>query len=1817
VFASSWLWAQNQLANASAWVSNQLAPDPADDIDTNEFYLLPVTSLRALRQTTHSVPHKTYYFINTPRGDLQLYCVEEGTNKPARNIKLTQEVITELAAIDPKLKTQVEVKTKLADLIVSDLPGPTTKLELIRYVIEQHDNFTLEMVDKDEFNSKQFFKHITKDSYFLVNTNNTSYELYYYNADKKTNTPLLAYDNTNQTYDSLPELMQDAEDKTLFEDISISEEGLDGFAKLLQDNLKNEQGLTHETIGEMQDYLNYYHEKLPSPDIYQNAKKIVAQIQKHTDTMLENNLDPYYFKKYFRSDSKDATGRYTLPEKTNDNEKIIKYMTFHNMLVDMEIFLEKTSKLHLHVIQPFSMYNTIINSPVIHESFTAWLSSYNELYASGEPLGAMTLLRNVCSPAGITHELQKLIPFNPDFVTQQFTTNPFYLSHMSQQQQWNTIVKGTDNKIDALQKILNDFSKNLPQGGQANENIQVSITHINNILMDLNINEPPRSLLAVLKFVYDVYPKVTALIKTLPKSAESLQAVFKEHLLTTAQQINLIFRDVVLHFDQFEIEYHLKAGTLLNYQFAENTSLKTLLESFNNAIEKTGYEFKPEERYPYAIALLEQRKLMLSYPNTPKELVIARIKLATQALPDVNTREVAIQEHAREHLKQATTLINERIVDLTVTTSNWVVVQNIVQRALNVVKKGAELLYPDTAYRTIQHYSEEIPQWFSSGSARVKKIALLSQLRNQIEKTQSFDAALQALSADETFVSNQRKLLWTGKTGKILREIQSQIEATPQELVTKIQLETNRLIQSRDQRILLFAKSKRQANERQILALERLQQMMIKPGINITNALKKLKATNPLEYQTLTKHNTAFISELELASQRIPADTSGKKLIDFIESADAQLQFSSRAAQLKRNFFENEIDKRIHQLNRELTHTLFTPGIKRQKIDLLKELQTQLKQRPLAAALENIASNKVFKESFYLLREGRTGLLINDLEQSAVSPSEKSNYVELAIQKLKKARSQDYTLFSEQEHFIEDRIAALAKLKEQLVNDPNISFDDVLKNLSSEQQHLLLEYEQTLIKKIQRWEVVNKMEQDYIFTPGVDPSTPNDDGPVLENNEADDTQEIQETVIPPTSPTLSAGEEYAIFYQSIIDNIKSFEETTHKSFKSLLNPSIHRVYFDTPAQDEQGRYIININTDEPKQVQDYKKFFNMLINTRLFVEKLNELHTPIVDYTATDNYSGLATNSPALFSALKETVSAYQDLYYDVDEMEIFSFIGKLSTATGAQQQLMAFMPPGAVDQASEFSSNPVFQAFTKHERVFFGTLDLNQKLDHIQMTLLNFDTELPTNEIARESTKKTIKDVLKVINETRKFAKSPCELFDALKLVYNIYPSVNSLINNSGQTYSTLNEAIKEQLIQIIQQLNFIMLDIMLGIDRFKLTHFLADTPPNEILSYEFKKDLSIDKVLAQVNTWIESTGYEFKADERYPYPSAILEQRKSMQLEQELPAVYLKQAITTQENKITANTMASHKTVDSDIAASNKRVSLAITTVIDKRIAELTKEKQRWLNFTKTKDVKIQLLTKLKAELSTNSLPAALQRLKNDPTTSNSFHYLESGRTGLLLLEITQAHTNPKAMITLVTDEITRTTRASYNTYSQQTKKDLQKSIMALQRLNHTLAKPGFRLVDALAQISAKYPEDYALLLDKQQSLIDKITRIDSHIDDYRIGKKIIGKTEEFKAPTADNSTSIKPRVQAEIAYLLLDHKTKPALFKNKSKDVKAHVALLERLMAAVNDDPQFSTKSFVDSLTVQERKLIKQHDKLIQDIGEWQQTHTATTPSIKNKL
>lgn len=121
--------------------------------------------------------------------------------------------------------------------------------------------------------------------------------------------------------------------------------------------------------------------------------------------------------------------------------------------------------------------------------------------------------------------------------------------------------------------------------------------------------------IATLKFAFQARAEVMQFLANLPVAISSVKGITRDNLLETIEQFNLIFRDIIIHADKIEIDYHLKEGYLSTYNISDY-SISSLTKLFNDKIESMGYQFKEEDRYPYHHALLKYRKNLLE--TSPK-----------------------------------------------------------------------------------------------------------------------------------------------------------------------------------------------------------------------------------------------------------------------------------------------------------------------------------------------------------------------------------------------------------------------------------------------------------------------------------------------------------------------------------------------------------------------------------------------------------------------------------------------------------------------------------------------------------------------------------------------------------------------------------------------------------------------------------------------------------------------------------------------------------------------------------------------------------------------------------------------------------------------------------------------------------------------------------------------------------------------------------------------------------------------------------------------------------------------------------------------
>ncbi|MCD6039576.1 MAG: hypothetical protein K0S27_976 [Gammaproteobacteria bacterium] len=464
----------------------------------------------------------------------------------------------------------------------------------------------------------------------------------------------------------------------------------------------------------------------------------------------------------------------------------------------------------------------------------------------------------------------------------------------------------------------------------------------------------------VLTFLLQNFSEINDVLRELPEFITLLNTLSQDSALEIASKINLMMKKMVLECDKLEIQLCLKEGFLTN-------RLTPLLSQYHEEIQKLGYDFKEEDRYPYAAAILAQR----ASPECANPLIKPRNKVNYyhgQNYDVQNAPDAAIQDAISAHI-------------------HWLILEKLAGNDIENINK---------------------------------KIKFLEELRGQ--KGEPPSVLQDRLNLLRKKNINDIHLLYEGRTVNLLKEIEYQA-ASPEDIVHAIDLELASLKNERGRMRFIFKKESAKLLEERIEACKKLQELLkIHTVESALNALSK----NHLHYlKALKAHDADFLEKIKIMEKSIPIHLRNKIIIGAEIESEPEIKHTPEELLItaEKQAAMHHITSRIIELNSE-KHT----DINRKKSTLLGELMFHLSSSTsLDEALNKVKNNNT---ETYLLFEGRTGRAIREAENAMMTTPQLINRLQSEINALKQQQFAHLYIFSKKRKAnLEKRIQALENWK--------------------------------------------------------------------------------------------------------------------------------------------------------------------------------------------------------------------------------------------------------------------------------------------------------------------------------------------------------------------------------------------------------------------------------------------------------------------------------------------------------------------------------------------------------------------------------------------------------------------------------------------------------------------------------------------------------------------------------------------------------------------------------------------------------------------
>lgn len=421
--------------------------------------------------------------------------------------------------------------------------------------------------------------------------------------------------------------------------------------------------------------------------------------------------------------------------------------------------------------------------------------------------------------------------------------------------------------------------------------------------------------------------KIAKLREAAPSRNELLS-----RLLKMMNRINDKLKEVYLAIDETEIIMGMPEGfifenvnRILNYDRKKDSpllSVDAILREVN-ALSRSilNYEFDIKDRYPYTLAILEQRKCFAYWTKTlptAADLAGALSKPASwQYFCSQKGRDalhlLVNQYHIDGSLrKQFNSMVLKRDIDLKADKQFFDIGKKIISELhkqpsgttlftqAGIQALGTRVNSAENLMQTEKQLDEK-KQLDAEGRLQVKLVALIDQrinelksglrecyffcrptkhakifLLNQVKQSLEFVGVTfpQTIHLVKQKYKNSH-LLFEGRTGELMKDLERK-SSSRSDIIQHINNEINRL---EKKRIWFFRISYKTEIRQRITALQRFQHNMNIQGYTVRDAMMNLSSTDPLFALLLKAKERSLLKELRKIEKSIPDELKDKKLI--------------------------------------------------------------------------------------------------------------------------------------------------------------------------------------------------------------------------------------------------------------------------------------------------------------------------------------------------------------------------------------------------------------------------------------------------------------------------------------------------------------------------------------------------------------------------------------------------------------------------------------------------------------------------------------------------------------------------------------------------------------------------------------------------------------------------------------------------------------------------------------------------------------------------------------------------------------------------
>jgi hypothetical protein len=503
-----------------------------------------------------------------------------------------------------------------------------------------------------------------------------------------------------------------------------------------------------------------------------------------------------------------------------------------------------------------------------------------------------------------------------------------------------------------------------------------------------------------------------------------------------------------------------------------------------------------------------------------------------------------------------------------------------------------------------------------------------------------------------------------------------------------------------------------------------------------------------------------------------------------------------------------------------------------------------------------------------------------------------------------------------------------------------------------------------------------------------------------------------------------------------------------------------------------------------------------------------------------------------------------------IQQMQNNAFIQQFTSFTGIKSFLTSTFSTIREHQLPE---NPIAPA---HHQ----TPGIESIILRIKSTYSTLAEKITHNKKLDDSVSATTNSLIKLMNDAKDFYTDPLaspSTFTLIKYAYNHLNVLMQLFNHASRSINILKAISKDFYLSVAQNINLLIKDLFLIIDKLELTFYLKE---GFLLNQKLLGHYSLRDLGRQFNDSIDNQGYEFPQTERFPYTESIQAQRN--QLASSATILFEKEFIQKRIAKTQKQISFGQgvKNLNKHKALHYQKINIKnhITHLLTQRMNELTAEIAASTIASSSKLAKKELLTQLQAcynkkdqqklhlerELSKTG-EEYIDEIINYPGVLTHIHYLFEGRTGKFIKELQNCKTTRHDILLKIDSEIESLKQQRDETYYYSTasrKTLVEDKIFALEQFRLSIAKAGYTFDDALNELKINNLISHDILFYQANELLHDLRQMDQHITPLLRGKKTIGlihNTNNYAEPLSTTTASLKTPPMDH-----LDHKHMPKL-------------------------------------------------------------------------